>query len=129
MLTVGMGSPLEPGTYYVGVKNYYSGSGGDMSYTLVSRGIGEGLDGGGQPWAIEVQPLAFAGGVANGTGLAPRDIAVYRVDVPAGSRSWSLRLDPAAGHEALVAVRHGKVPNITAWHERDTPSGHAVSTA
>ena len=39
MVAMGMGRPLEAGTYYVGVY-----ATGDSSYTLQSRGIGSGLD-------------------------------------------------------------------------------------
>src|SRR5881394_1688637 len=44
VLAMGMGNPLEPGNYYIGVLNG-NGSGylNPMSYTLASRGIGVGF--------------------------------------------------------------------------------------
>ena len=110
-LLLGLGSPLEPGTYYVGV------SGNDtMSYTLESRGIGIGnatLDG--QPWPLQVQDLSFngAGNVKSGSNLTAREAAYYRVSVPAGSKSWVLNLTPTLG-EASLALRSGTFPNSSA---------------
>ena len=114
-LVMGMGSPLEPGTYYVGV------SGTDvMSYSLESRGISIGNDSLGTPWPIQVADLgAFNGGSAGGTGLAPREAAYYRVTVPAGTTSWSVKLTPALG-ESLLLVRQGRLPNITAYASLDS---------
>ena len=108
-LHFGMGSPLEPGVYYVGVQSTTV-----ASYTLQSRAIGIGNDALGVPWSIQVQPLAWNGGTVAATGLAPREIAYYKVTVPAGTQSWSLQLDPAAGHEAMLAIHQGSLPNIAA---------------
>ena len=99
-LTCGMGRPLEPATYYVGVFNDISS--GSAAYTLCSRGIGDGL-------AIPVADLGFSGGEAAITGLGSRDLAVFKVAVPAGSPLWSLRLLPSAG-EMMMAVLRGTVP-------------------
>lgn len=41
VLTMGMGRPLVPGTYYVGVLSY-AGTSNAVNYTLVSSGIGPG---------------------------------------------------------------------------------------
>ncbi|MBL0224669.1 MAG: hypothetical protein IPQ16_03520 [Geobacteraceae bacterium] len=108
-LVMGMGSPLEPGTYFVGV------SGADtMSYTLESRGIGIGNDSLGTPWPIPVGDLgAFSGGSVSGSGLAPREAAYYRVTVPAGTTSWSAKLASSVG-ESLLLIRQGRLPNIYA---------------
>jgi len=114
-LIMGMGSPLVPGTYYVGVARQNNSSNtAAMSYTLESRGIGLGNDSGGTPWPIQVNDLNFSGGVANGSGLAPREVEWYRVNVPVGADSWSLRLEPSVG-EAMLAIRQGSLPNIAAW--------------
>src|SRR5207249_4073655 len=69
MLAMGMGNPLEPGTYYVGVL-----ADGQSSYTLQSRGIGNGL-------ALPITDLNFAGGSVTNT-LAAREGAYYRVVIP-----------------------------------------------
>jgi hypothetical protein len=99
-LTCGMGRPLEPGTYYVGVRND-----GTLpaSYTLESRAIGVGR-------TISVSPVAFAGGAATTGNLSARDLAVFKVAVPAGASHWSLRLTPTAG-ELMMAVLKGMVPS------------------
>lgn len=124
-LVMGMNAPLEPGVYHVGVTN----SSGDltaMSYTLQSRGIGIGNDAGGIPWPIQVQDLAYAGGVTNGTITTPREVAYYRVAVPAESSSWSVDMVPTLG-EALMAVNWGALPNITTseWGVTDSTSDYS----
>lgn len=103
-VTVGRGGPLEAGTYLVGV--YVSEFGGASSYGLLSRGIGAGM-------AIPVVPLAFAGGVESGPGLAPREVAWYSVDVPEGVASWKVKLDASQGGEAMLVVRRGRLPNAS----------------
>ncbi|MDO9307448.1 MAG: hypothetical protein Q7V04_00140, partial [Deltaproteobacteria bacterium] len=117
-LIAGLGSPLEAGSYYVGV----SGDGSDtapLSYTLESRGIGIGNDTSSVPWPIQVVDLGnFTGGSVNKTGLAPREAAYYRITVPAAQKSWSVKLEPTLG-EALMSVRQGALPNMTA---QDQPS-------
>jgi large repetitive protein len=114
-LVMGLGSPLEPGTYYVGVSQNGGSDTTPLSYTLESRGIGLA----GSSYPVKVQDLDFAGGVANGTSLAPREAGWYRVVVPADSTSWSLNLVPTQG-EALLAVRQGRLPNTMAgWNSDD----------
>ncbi|MBI5384190.1 MAG: LamG domain-containing protein [Verrucomicrobia bacterium] len=103
ILTAGMGNPLEPGTYYVGVRgddNPYDLN--PISYTLVSRGIGTN-------YAIGIQNLAFAGGAVSSNGLAARDWACYRVDVPANTPSWRLKLTNSVGDTTFV-IRRGGLP-------------------
>ncbi len=46
---------------------------------------------------FQVQSLNFAGGVANGSALAGRELAYYKVDVPVVTESWKLDMVPAAG--------------------------------
>ncbi len=101
---VGMGSPLEPGTYYLGIIN---GSGSAaMTYTLESRGIGA-------SYSIPVTPLNYSGAGSSVTvpSLAPRGTVYYRVTVPAGVASWKLRLNQTAG-ESLLLFRPDALPNI-----------------
>ena len=103
ILAMGMGNPLEPGTYYIGVA---SGSGGDpMSYQIVSRGIGTNL-------AISIQNLAFTNGVVSSNGLPAREAAYYRVVVPTNVPSWEIGLVATAG-ETLLALEKDTLP--TAW--------------
>lgn len=104
ILTMGYGRPLETATYYIGVISPASATNA-MSYTLSSRGIGDGL-------SIPVTDLSYSGGETNGT-LPARDIAVYRITVGSNAPSWKVKLTPAIG-DALMAVSRGSVPNITA---------------
>ncbi len=101
LLTMPMGRPLEPGTYFVGVING-AGSPGPMSYTIQSRGIGSG-------YTIPVTALSFSGGGANVSGLAERQVAYYKVTIPAGTSNYKVRLDPTAG-EAMLLVNRGVLP-------------------
>ncbi|WGL15030.1 PQQ-binding-like beta-propeller repeat protein [Microbulbifer bruguierae] len=111
-LTIGLGSPLSPGNYYVGVYN--AAGSGEMTYTLESRGIGIGNDSNGNPWSVQVQDLAFEGNVA-GTALAPREQAYYRVQIPESQIAWNLTLGPASGHEAKLVVRKEALGNVAAY--------------
>lgn len=123
-LIMGMGSPLESGTYYVGVaRQTGSTNTSPMSYTLESRGIGLA----GSTYPVRITDLAFSGGVATGTSLAPREVEWYRVNVPAGSASWSLNLAPTVG-EAMLALRQGTLPNITASLSLDSVSETRAGT-
>ena len=105
ILGCGMGNPLEPGTYYVGVLNP-SGNATPMSYTLVSRGIGPG-------YAIPVNILAFSNDVALITNLPAREVAYFQVTVPTNRESWKLRLSTNSG-EALLLVEKKFLPNVQA---------------
>ncbi len=111
--TVGMNNPLEPGTYYIGVGVSYPPASGFICYSITSRAIGIGNDGGGNPYAIQVQDVPFNGGSASAT-LPSREIAVYRINVPANMPGWMLKLEPDAGQEAMLAVGHNRIPNSAA---------------
>ena len=97
-LVLGMGRPLEPGTYLVGVYNSHATE--PAACTVESRGIGAGQ-------ALPVTTLGYAAGSgATITNLAPREAAYYKVTIPAGTPSWEFTLAPSAG-EMMVAVRRG----------------------
>ncbi|MBK1723349.1 hypothetical protein [Thiocystis violacea] len=113
ILAMGMGSPLEAGTYYIGVSTKARAPAAPLSYTLQSRGIGAGDDSDGLPWAIQIQDLPFTGGTLSGADLAPREAAYYRVTVPEHQDSWSLTLEPTLG-ESLLAIREAVLPNVKA---------------
>lgn len=102
ILAMGKGRPLEPGTYYVGVNNQNANP---MTYTVQSRGIGNGL-------TIPITPLAFTGGSATNT-LAPREAAYYSVEVPPNTPSWKVKMRAAAG-ESLLIVLKATVPSVAA---------------
>jgi large repetitive protein len=109
VFTAGMGRPLEPGTYYIGVINQ-SGQGGAMSYTLWSRLIGPG-------YSIPVIDVPYVGAATN-LSLPPREAAFFRVIVPSNAPSWKVKLNGISGESLLVALRGG-IPNI----ELNTVSG------
>ena len=103
-LVMGMGNPLEPGSYYVGVRTPDNNN-TPLSYTFVSRGIGAGF-------AIPVDTLAWSGGNAVRASLAAREVAYYRIDVPNNVPSWKLHL--SVTNEARLAVQRGSLPNVAA---------------
>jgi hypothetical protein len=101
VLVVSRNRPLEPGRYYIRVINDdYD----PLSYTILSRGIGDG-------YSIPITPLAFAAGQVQVTDLPPREAVYFKVEVPEGARSWKVQLSATAG-ESLLAVLKDTVPNI-----------------
>jgi hypothetical protein len=74
MLAMGMGNPLQAGTYYIGVQDPNNVS----SYTLQSRGIGL------TNYAIRVKDLSFSGSTTNPS-LAVAEGDYYRVMVPSNA--------------------------------------------
>jgi hypothetical protein len=109
ILAMGMGNPLEPGTYYVGVTN--SSGTAPMRYTLLSRGIGDGM-------SIPLVDVSFDGGSATATGIAPRDVVYYRVSVPENTPSRQARLNTTSG-EAMMKLQWQKAPNILNYTASD----------
>lgn len=101
---VGMGNPLEPGVYYVGVTNV--GSTNPSSYTIASRGIGRGF-------SIPVPDLPFTNGTLAQLHLPAREAAWYRVVVPTNTGSWKIRLGTELG-DALLLAQKDYLPGIGA---------------
>jgi hypothetical protein len=106
ILAMGMGNPLSPGTYIVGIINSDTYNTNDMRYTLVSRGIGNGM-------TIPVRTLSFTNGLATITNLAPRETAYFSVTVPTNVIGWQIRLGTNNG-EGVLAVQKNYLPNINA---------------
>lgn len=102
ILAMGVGRPLEPGTYYIGVLNAV-GSTNDMSFSLLSRWIGPNR-------SIPVQDLNWAGGSVTNS-LPPREAAYYRVILPTNAPSWKVRLTTTAG-ESMMVVSSNTLPNV-----------------
>jgi hypothetical protein len=100
---VGMGNPLQTGTYYVGITNLDSAH--PASYSVQSRGIGSGF-------GVTVTDLPFAGGVAAEV-LPAREAAWYRLVVPNNAPSWKVALNFDAG-DGLLLVQRGALPNLAA---------------
>jgi large repetitive protein len=106
ILAMGMGQPLEPGTYYVGV---FTGSGTNaMNYTLLSRGIGNGM-------TLPVIDLPFNGASVTNNNLPAREAVYYRVSIPSNTPSWKLKLTPTSG-EVMLVVMTNRVPNVDTGH-------------
>ena len=101
ILAMGVGRPLEPGTYYIGVLN--STGTNHMSYSVLSRWIGPGR-------AIPVQDLSWNDGRVTNT-IAPREAAYYRVTMPPNTPNWKVRLSAVSGESMLVAVTN-RVPSV-----------------
>ncbi|MDB6111575.1 MAG: hypothetical protein JWR69_3325 [Pedosphaera sp.] len=111
---VGMGNPLEPGNYIVGV---FTGGGGGalpMSYSLASRGIGTNF-------AIPIGSLSFSNGIVTTNGLPAREVAYYKVVVPAGMPSWKVESMPTLG-EALLLLQKDVLPNVGAYYYNNPAS-------
>lgn len=100
---VGMGNPLQPGTYYVGITNLDGVT--PASYTVLSRGIGPGF-------SVPVDDLSFSGGSATKV-LPAREAAWYHLEVPASTPSWKVALNFDAG-DGLLLVQRGSLPNLGA---------------
>jgi hypothetical protein len=103
-LVSGMGRPLEPGKYFVGVYNNSATL--SLSYKIKSFGIGAGL-------TYPVAALDFAGGASNIDDLAPREAKYFKVHVADLTPSWEVTLSVAAGEMELLA-RHGALPDFAA---------------
>ncbi|MEI2726893.1 MAG: hypothetical protein V9H26_26330 [Verrucomicrobiota bacterium] len=120
MLQMGMGNPLSPGTYHVGVIN--SGGTAPMTYTIASRGIGTNF-------SIPILDLPHLGSVTS-NGLPVSEAAYYRVTVPPGQRNWKLRLAPTSG-EAMLMLQKDYLPNVAAGGSSPTTvnGGRALQKA
>jgi hypothetical protein len=113
-------APLTAGTYYIGVSDLYTTPADKpLTYEISSRGIGD--QGSAGNWTLPVVPLDFDGGTAQGT-LPAKDIAYYKVEVPAGSESWAVHLDATSG-ESMLAVGKGRLPNSVANSGSDGVTG------
>jgi len=119
ILAMGMGQPLEPGTYYVGVIN--SAGTNAMSYSLCSRGIGAGF-------SLSVTDLAFSGGSATNAGLLPRETAYYRVVVPTNVPGWRVKLTCTSGEAMLLALKD-HVPSVDCGRFSSAIAGKFVQKA
>src|SRR5882757_10234019 len=102
---MGMGSPLEPGTYYIGVTGPGTVTNA-LSYSISSRPIGSG-----QP--IQVSPLAFNGGSVTLSNLVPREPAYFSVNVPTNTESWWVKLTVMVG-ESLFCIQKDTPLNVGA---------------
>ncbi|MFO0745404.1 MAG: thrombospondin type 3 repeat-containing protein, partial [Myxococcota bacterium] len=110
VLVAGMGAPLSPGNYVIGVIDDLNTSGAAMSYTLRSRGIGKGDDSSGTPWAVQVVDVPWQGGEMLFQNIAPREAVYVHVNVPAAVEALGFELETIDG-EAMMSVKKGAIPN------------------
>ena len=114
ILEMSMNRPLQPGTYYVGISSI-SASGSPLSYTIVSRGIGDGF-------ILPARDLAFAGGSISITNLPIREAAYFRVQIPSNTPSWKVQLHSISGEAMMVALKD-VLPNIAASTTSSSTNG------
>ncbi|MGC3957329.1 MAG: hypothetical protein QM813_05030 [Verrucomicrobiota bacterium] len=120
LLAAGLGSPLSPGNYYIGVfKGTGANSANPMSYTLVSRAIGANA-------SIGVADIPFLGAVTN-PAIAVREAVYYRVNVASNTANWKLRLSGAPG-QTLLLINKDTLPSIFAGNGNPvtSPSGRIL---
>src|ERR1051325_1562896 len=99
---MGMGRPLEPGVYYIGIINSPAYP-EPMAYRLTSRWIGPGL-------SIPVRPLAWSSGLVTNI-VRPREADYYEITIPPNKRSWKVKLTTTSG-EAMLVVVTNKLMNV-----------------
>lgn len=106
VFSVGMGNPLEPGTYIIAIGNALPNSFGGRSYTISSRGIGPGFS---------IPVTAVSNGVVTvGTNLSGiAETAYFSFDVPVETPLWKLKL-VSTNSESMMVIQRGLLPNITA---------------
>ncbi|HUA66043.1 MAG TPA: hypothetical protein VME24_09355 [Alphaproteobacteria bacterium] len=100
----GMGNPLTPGLYYVGIFNLTGPS--NLSYTVWSRGIGTN-------YSIPVKSLAFSNSMVAVSGLNPREAAYYAVSVPTNTTSWQVEVDTNVG-QSILLIQKSWLPDSSA---------------
>ncbi|MFN7140922.1 MAG: hypothetical protein ACK4UN_16440, partial [Limisphaerales bacterium] len=108
ILAMGMNRPLEAGSYYVGVSS--STGSNPLSYTLVSRGIGDG-------YSIPITEIPFEGGSVTNLSLPPREAAYFRVTVPENTPSLKMKVTGLSGEVMMVGLRNS-IPNVE-YHDNN----------
>ncbi|MEO0017105.1 MAG: hypothetical protein RLZZ522_388, partial [Verrucomicrobiota bacterium] len=111
-------APMDAGTYIIGVTKDPSinttsqPNTPTMSYTVVAEAIGEGLD-------LPITPIDFDNSAAPAqiVGLPERELAFYKVTVPAGRTSWQIHLQegytidaPPKVMDGGLAIRRDRIP-------------------
>ncbi len=125
-ISLPMGQPLSPGTYFIGFRGLNTSQ--STTFTWTSKAITESGSGA----SYEVADLDYEDGSATGT-LDPREVTFFSVDVPEGVRSWQIALnfdDPE--DEGRLYLRKDYIPNSHATTNSATAnptfpvSGHGV---
>lgn len=101
ILAMGVGRPLLPATYYVGVIDKNGTN--NANFKIRSRWIGK-------QRPLPVEDLQISGARATGT-VAPREAKYYRIQVPSQTESMRLKLSVTSG-EAMLVVCTNWVPTV-----------------
>ncbi len=109
LLSMGMGAPLQPGSYFIAFYN--NSSAVTSSYSFASSAVGSGM-------TYDPQPLAFNGGSAVISALPARAVQYYKVTVPPAVPSWEIELENTSG-ETMLYLRENYVPT---WQVSGTAS-------
>ncbi|WP_372794583.1 hypothetical protein [Pontiella sp.] len=108
LLSMAMGAPLEPGSYFIGFYNASSTESGTFSF--VSSAIGNGM-------TYEPRTLAPAGSETV-TNLPARNVEYFKLTIPAGQPSWRFELENTSG-ESQLYIREARVPT---WRMNSSPT-------
>ena len=101
VISLPMGNPLEAGTYYVGIRNLSPTD--SLSYTLTSRGIGNGM-------SLSPVPLSL-GSDEQTVSLDPRQVQYFTFDITDETPFLELELDALTeGSEGALLLREGFLP-------------------
>jgi hypothetical protein len=106
------------------------GDKGDMSYTLESKGIGEGNAEDGSPWAIQITTINYWESVS-GTITNPGEAHYYKFTGfnADNFKGWDLDLNIAQG-EAYLDIAYGAIPgNQGGGTNIETPEGRTQKKA
>ncbi|MDZ8117486.1 BACON domain-containing protein [Pontiella agarivorans] len=99
LLSMAMGAPLEPGSYYIGFHNTSTTETGTFSFA--SSAIGTGM-------TYDPRTLAAAGSESI-TDLPARNVEYFKLTIPAGQPSWRFELENTSG-ESQLYIREARVP-------------------
>ncbi|RKX42273.1 MAG: hypothetical protein DRP64_10115, partial [Verrucomicrobia bacterium] len=110
LLSMAMGAPLEPGSYYIGFYNSSQTVTGSFSFASSAIGVG---------MTYEPQAIAFNGGSNTIANLPARDVEYFKVTVPSNTSSWRIQLANTDG-ETQLYIREARVPT---WSMSSSPYG------
>jgi hypothetical protein len=106
-VVIGQNTPLQPGTYYIGVTATNSDN---ISYDIISRGIGSSC--GGESCQLTVNSVNFDGHYS-GTIITPGEADYFKFTVPEDVDGWYIDLQTSLG-DAALAIKHAHLPNSKA---------------
>lgn len=117
LLSMAMGAPLEPGSYYIGFRNPSATETAAFSFT--SSGIGTGMT-----YEPRTLPPAGSGTITN---LPARSVEYFRLSLPAGQPSWRFELENTVG-ESQLYIRETRVPTWSMGAGPTTSPGYSFNS-